>query len=215
VLLRRLWGCVLAAVAACAAFLALHVVPPEAATDAWPGCDAFASQPQAQAWWERHGTPAAADGDADGIVCEALPATPKADSSPAGSSTTSPTRCVRTRKVVAVGLSKTKYPNVLAHAHRAIAEGWPAVLVINRVGADERRNRLLAGIPTRDSMDRDEYPPAMGRGKGEGLQRGRHPTGWKADVEYVPSSENRGAGSVLGIKLRRYCNGVRFRYVGY
>jgi hypothetical protein len=38
---------------------------------------------------------------------------------------------------------------------------------------------------------------------------------WSADVEYVPSAENRAAGSVVGVKLRRYCNGTRFAYAGY
>ena len=41
----------------------------------------------------------------------------------------------------------------------------------------------------------------------------RDPRGWKADVRYVPSSENRSHGSSLGIKLRRFCDGTRFRYV--
>ena len=68
---------------------------------------------------------------------------------------------------------------------------------------------------TSDGFDRDEYPPAVGRGKGKGLERGRQPRGWKADVAYVPSSENRSHGSVLGIKLRRFCDGTRFRYVFY
>jgi hypothetical protein len=36
-----------------------------------------------------------------------------------------------------------------------------------------------------------------------------------ADVAYVPSAENRSHGSRLGIKLRRYCDGTRFRYVFY
>jgi hypothetical protein len=31
----------------------------------------------------------------------------------------------------------------------------------------------------------------------------------------VPSSENRSHGSTLGIKLRRFCDGTRFRYVFY
>ena len=95
--------------------------------------------------------------------------------------------------------------------------GWPRTLVLNRPGADARRERLLADIPTRDGFDRDEYPPAVGRGKGKGkgLERGRHPRGWKADVRYVPSSENRSHGSTLGIKLRRFCDGTRFRYVFY
>ncbi len=46
-----------------------------------------------------------------------------------------------------------------------------------------------------------------------GLVRGIHPLGWMADVEYVPSGENRSHGSSLGSKLRRFCNGTRFRYV--
>ncbi|HEX8156957.1 MAG TPA: hypothetical protein VF526_06180 [Solirubrobacteraceae bacterium] len=43
--------------------------------------------------------------------------------------------------------------------------------------------------------------------------RGLNPTGWIADVMYVPSSENRSHGSSLGSKLRRLCDGTRFRYV--
>ena len=123
--------------------------------------------------------------------------------------------CVRTDRIVEVGLSMTKYPNVLAHARRAAARGWPSVYVLKRRGADARRERLLDGIPTRPGHDRDEVPPAIGRGRGSGLTAGRDPRGWKADVEYVPSGENRGAGAVLGIKLRRFCGGTRFSYVGY
>jgi hypothetical protein len=87
--------------------------------------------------------------------------------------------------------------------------------VLNRPNAEARRERLLRNIPTRDGFDRDEYPPAVGRGKGKGLERGRHPRGWKADVRYVLSTENRSHGSVLGLKLRRFCDGTRFRYVFY
>jgi hypothetical protein len=47
------------------------------------------------------------------------------------------------------------------------------------------------------------------------LEGGRHPRGWNADVGYVLRSENRSHGSVLGIKLRRFCDGTRFRYVFY
>ena len=60
-------------------------------------------------------------------------------------------------------------------------------LVLNRRGADARRDRRLEDIPTKDGFHRDEYPPAVGRGKGKGLERERHPRGWKADVRYVPS----------------------------
>jgi hypothetical protein len=123
--------------------------------------------------------------------------------------------CLRTARVVDVGLSRARFPHVLAHAERAAARGWPSVYVITRRGADARRERLLRDIPTRPGFDRDEVPPALGRGRGSGLTRGRDPRGWRADVEYVPSGENRGAGSVMGIKLRRFCGGTRFRYVGY
>ncbi len=117
--------------------------------------------------------------------------------------------------IVAIGLSRTKYPTIMAHNKRAIAKGWPRIMRINRAGASERRAKLLADIPTKRGFDRDEYPAAVGRGKGKGLERGRNPRGWKADVEYVPSSENRSAGSTMGVKLRRYCDGVRFRIVGF
>jgi hypothetical protein len=44
-------------------------------------------------------------------------------------------------------------------------------------------------------------------------KRGRNPRGWKADLRYVPSSENRPHGATLGDRLERFCNGTRFRYV--
>jgi hypothetical protein len=64
----------------------------------------------------------------------------------------------------------------------------------------------------RAGYDGDEYPPAVGRGRGAGLTKGADPTACKADVASVPSSENRSHGSVLGIKLRRFCDGTKFRY---
>jgi hypothetical protein len=123
--------------------------------------------------------------------------------------------CTPPSGVHPISFSRTKYPHVRRHFRAALRRGWPRTLVLNRRGADARRDRLLENIPTRDGFDRDEYPPAVGRGKGEGLERGRNPRGWKADVRYVPSSENRSHGSVLGIKLRRFCDGTRFRYVFY
>jgi hypothetical protein len=73
-------------------------------------------------------------------------------------------------------------------------------------------NRHRAPVSTRQT-ESDEYPPAVGRGKGAGLERGRNPRGWKADVRYVASSENRSHGASLGAKLRDFCSGTRFRYV--
>jgi hypothetical protein len=163
------------------------------------------------------------DGDGDGIYCETLPC-PCLKSGQGGGSKTAPTptpeakpkaSCQRPAGVQPISFSKTKYPNIKRHTEEAITKGWPSVLVLNRPGADPRRERLLAAWDTRTGYDRDEYPPAVGRGHGKGLTAGSDPRGWKADVAYVPSSENRSHGSTMGIKLRRFCNGVRFRYVFY
>ncbi len=162
------------------------------------------------------------DADGDGIYCEALPCPcskraggNSGGGSGGGNSGTSPQGCVRPQGVQSIGFSATKYPNIFRHFTRAVKAGWPRVLRINRPGADARRDRLLENVFTRSGFDRDEYPPAVGRGRGKGLTRGANPTGWMASVQYVPSSENRSHGSVLGIKLRRFCNGTAFRYVFY
>jgi hypothetical protein len=108
---------------------------------------------------------------------------------------------------------RAEYPNIRRHFRAAVRRGWPRRLVINRRGADARRDRLLAHIATRQGYDRDEYPPAALRGKGAGLERGRHPRGWRADVRYVPSSENRSHGASLGAQMSKWCDGTRVRYV--
>ena len=140
--------------------------------------------------------------------CAALVVFPTAAALPATAA------CVRPASVQRIVFSASEYPNIRRHFRRAVhRRGWPLVLVVNRRNSDERRDRLLANIPTRDGYDRDEYPPAVGRGRGPGLERGRHPRGWKADVRYIPSGENRSHGASLGGQLSPYCNGTRFRYV--
>jgi hypothetical protein len=148
------------------------------------------------------------DADGDVIYCESLPCpcSPNAGG-------WDPASCTKPSGVQRLVFSKTKYPNIRQHFLAALHKGWPRRLIVNRRGADARRDRLLEGIPTKDGFDRDEYPSAVGRGKGKGLERGRHPRGWKADVRYVPSSENRSHGASLGAKLEQFCNGTRFRYV--
>jgi hypothetical protein len=140
---------------------------------------------------------ALAAGCADVTVVTERPA-PRTATTPAGTGT-----CTSPAGVVSIAFSKTKYPNIRRHYLAAVREGWPKVLKVNRAGADQRRDRLLAGIATHRGMDRDEYPPAVARGS------------YRADVAYVPSSENRSHGSTMGAKLRRYCDGTRFRYVFY
>ena len=126
-----------------------------------------------------------------------------------------PTGCARPSAVQNVTFSKTKYPHIHQHFLKALRKGWPRILVLNRSGAAKRRARLLEGVPTKPGYDRDEYPPAVGRGQGAGLTSGRNPIGWRADVMLVPSQENRSHGSTMGLKLRRFCSGTRFRYVFY
>ncbi|MBJ7244811.1 MAG: hypothetical protein JHD03_08375 [Solirubrobacteraceae bacterium] len=160
------------------------------------------------------------DADGDGVYCESLPCPclKKGASKPTGTAAPSNPEagCVKPSGVQQVGFSATKYPNIRRHFLDAVSEGWPATLVIDRRGTDARRDRLLPNFATRAGYDRDEYPPAMGRGRGsEGLTRGANPVGWKASVMLVPSSENRSHGSVMGIKLRRFCSGTRFSYRFY
>ena len=160
------------------------------------------------------------DADGDGVYCESLPCPclKKGASKPTGTAAPSnpETGCVKPSGVQQIGFSATKYPNIRRHFLAAVSEGWPSTLVIERRGTDARRDRLLPGYATRAGYDRDEYPPAMGRGRGsEGLTRGADPVGWRASVRLVPSSENRSHGSVMGIKLRRFCSGTRFSYRFY
>jgi len=179
-----------------AATAALLVASPAASAAV---CADYATQAEAQAAADTR------DGDGDGVYCEELPCPCAGPTSAPERKPTKPaeSECVRTRRVVKVAISRTKYPAVLAHIRKAVRQGWPRVLRINRPGADARRDRALAGIPTRPGMDRDEWPMAFARKT------------WPAHVAYVPSGQNRGAGASIGIKLRRYCNGVRFKVIGY
>jgi hypothetical protein len=132
---------------------------------------------------------------------------------PGGVVATTTAACSRPKAVQRIEFSRVRYPAIRRHFRAAVRRGWPRTLVLNRRHGDERRDRLMIGIPTRDGFDRDEYPPAVGRGRGHGLTQGRQPRGWKADVRYVESSQNRSHGASLGGQLRPYCNGTKFRYV--
>jgi hypothetical protein len=211
-------------VGAAAAFGVATVV---LATVAWPApAQVTPVRAHAAATCADHPTQAAAqraadtrDSDGDGLYCETLPCPCLTRSTgtepPPAPSQPVTRRCTKPSRVQPISFSRTKYPNIRRHFRGALRRGWPRTLVLNRPGADARRDRLLGGIPTREGFDRDEYPPAVGRGGGKGLVRGSNPRGWTADVRYVPSSENRSHGSTMGSKLRRLCDGTRFRYVFY
>ena len=160
------------------------------------------------------------DPDANGVYCEDLPCPCSTEAGGSdwrdGDGGREPgvgESCTKPDGVQRLVFRASRYPNIRRHLRGALRRGWPRRLVLNRPGADARRDRLLEDYPTREGRDRDEYPPAVGRGKGTGLERGRNPRGWKADVRYVPSSENRSHGASLGAKLRDFCDGTRFRYV--
>ena len=95
-----------------------------------------------------------------------------------------------------------KYPTVAAHIASAILAGESAVCTIDRAGAEKRREASLAGIPTRDGYDRDEWPMAMCAEGGAG-----------ASVAYIDPAENRGAGSWVGSQLEKYPDGTRVKFV--
>jgi hypothetical protein len=148
------------------------------------------------------------DADGDGVYCESLPC-PCSSSAPAPKKAS----CSLPTAVQDIPFSRAAYPNIRAHFLAALRKGWPRTLVIDRSGANGRRDRRLEDIPTRRGYDRDEYPPAVGRGHGVGLTGGINPMGWKADVAYVGSHENRSHGALLGRELRPFCDGTKFRYV--
>ncbi len=175
-------------------------------------CSAYPNQAAAQRAADTR------DGDRDGIYCESLPCpclkngVKQPASNPVPNSEVG---CQRPSGVQNIGFSATKYRNIRRHFLEALRSGWPATLMLKRSGASERRDRLLTGVPTRKGYDRDEYPPAVGRGVGAGLMRGVNPVGWMASVMLIPSSENRSHGAVMGAKLRGLCSGTKFRYLFY
>lgn len=193
--------------------LAVIALLPSSATAAV--CADYSTQAEAQRAADTR------DADGDGIYCESLPCPCSAGSGGGGTSPpavpapTAPS-CSRPSSVQRIVFSRSRYPGIRRHYLRAVRAGWPRILVVNRSGTDARRDRLLdeTALPTRAGFDRDEYPPAVGRGRGtRALTRGINPVGWRAHVAYVRSSENRSHGSSLGGQLRRFCNGTRFRYI--
>src|SRR5258707_2541756 len=76
------------------------------------------------------------DGDGDGVYCESLPCPclkPGSPSTPAPAPTsTDKPSCTRPKGVQPISFSATKYPNIKRHTERAIAKGWPSILLLNR-----------------------------------------------------------------------------------
>lgn len=110
--------------------------------------------------------------------------------------------CTSTASVVTVEFSKAKYPHLTDHISD-VRQRYDKVLTIDR--QDDDANHRATEPFRHDSdptTDGDEYPPAM---FGEG--------GKGADIRFIPSSENRSAGSYMGRVLSQYCNGTHVRLV--
>lgn len=107
--------------------------------------------------------------------------------------------CLLLNIPVVVDLNNEKNKETIEHERRAVASGSPRILHLERDQANDRRRASLSGIPTRTGFDRDEYPPAASI---EG--------GSSADVAYIDPTDNRSAGSLMGLKLRPFCDGQAF-----
>jgi hypothetical protein len=100
---------------------------------------------------------------------------------------------------------------VIAHGHGDYLRSDP-MATGSRL---ERNARVLALMwrPARQSLTSQTAATSAGpNGDLRGLVRGINPAGWMAHVAYVRSGENRSHGSSLGAKLRRFCDGTRFKY---
>ena len=159
------------------------------------------------------------DSDGDGVYCESLPC--PCSTTSGGSSDEHQDRpakrraCVKPRRVQPIGFSaRSTGTSVAMSAARCAAAGRASSCSTGaaptRAASACSRASRSATATTATSTRR---PSAAGAARAS--TRGRHPTGWKADVAYVPSSENRSHGSAMGIKLRRFCDGTRFTYVFY
>ncbi len=108
---------------------------------------------------------------------------------------------MRPRDVV---IQRSRHPTAAQHIDDAQRQGQPTVLRIEREGASVRRIQSTGSVDRSRKpgplYERDEYPPAFVR---EG--------GYNANVRYIPRSDNRGAGAVLGAQTRDLPNGSRIR----
>jgi Deoxyribonuclease NucA/NucB len=133
---------------------------------------------------------------------------------PHAEATSSRGACTRPGGTVTVQLSRSRYPESTLHFEVAWSHGAPRRYTIARKRADRNRDAWDDLVPVGvdadndgKTDDRDEVPMAFTREGGR-----KAPNGESAShIAYVNASDNRGAGSSIGGKLRRYCNGTRFK----
>ncbi len=93
-----------------------------------------------------------------------------------------------------------KYPQTAEHIRMAQSMGFPEYVTLGRTDAADRRRASLANVKARTIYDRDEWPMAAFEEGGQG-----------ANVVYVSSHDNRGAGASLGRQMRGFPDGSRVR----
>jgi hypothetical protein len=89
-------------------------------------------------------------------------------------------------------LPRERYPETAGHIEDAVANGQPDITQWDPSMAGSNRRASLKGWATRRGVDRDEWPMASTRQGGKG-----------ADIRYILSSDNRGAGSYIAKQLAR------------
>lgn len=111
-------------------------------------------------------------------------------------------------------LSRRRYPESTLHFTVAWRQGAPRRYTIARGRADENRDAwdplVPAGVDADgdgEVDDRDEVPMAFTKQGSRKAANGNS----ASHIAYVDASDNRAAGSSIGGRLRRYCNGTRFR----
>jgi hypothetical protein len=130
--------------------------------------------------------------------------------------------CRSRERAVRVSLSRERWPHIADHVGDVERKHkWPAVLHLDRGGADTNREQSLDHWEAtkgrrysereRKGKDRDEMPPAVAREGGRWKRRDGRVL--YADVRLVDSGENRSAGAYMGNKLESWCDGQAFRLV--
>lgn len=101
-------------------------------------------------------------------------------------------------------IRRSQHPAAAEHIEHAQRHGQPTVLHVDRAGAEARRRASIGTVhrETRpaNGYDRDEYPPAFTR---EG--------GSNSNVKFIPSGDNRGAGSSMRQQTRDVKDGQKIR----
>jgi hypothetical protein len=122
--------------------------------------------------------------------------------------------CTHPDRTVAVELSRARYPEATLHFEVAWRQGVPRRYTIARNRADRNRAAWQPFVPSGVDADgdgkkddRDEVPMAFTREGGRKAPNGRS----ASHIAYVDASDNRGAGSSIGARLGRYCNGTHFK----